>query len=676
MIHMLSNKDSEILQFLLHANKTLPLHEIADKFKLSERSIRYYIQNINYELPDAIRIVKRNCYIENHQRVIDYMNSQQTLQYTSQMKQCILWYHLIFDGYINLTTFSTSIDISRSSVKTYIEDIKEQLLVCNLTLQQEHKKGLILQGEEAQIRKLQLQSMLEYDRLSKTNQRVLKPILDEYLHAIDQFAIDTFLEQVQNELSFVLSDISYDMMHHYCAIMIHRLQHHHPITSCDNEYFLITCDEFNAVQKHYKLLLAPREDHYETLHLSSLLIGSHYAKTTDIRENNWFEHDLLVAKIISLYSHYYGVNLNSDRALYDSLLTHLRPTMYRLMNQTPVSDVDYHEIKLMFPKEYEIMHKVLSELNFFTNEQQDRNEIALLTLHFKAALQRCLKVDQVKKNILIVCSHGYGTSRLLEQQLLDTYEIEILDCIPFHSLKQYQQVDSIDIIITTILDLQQYENIVTIQVHPILTTEDIEKLDHQLQTKRKQTVRMSYVLDAIKKSCTIHELQDLKNDLHVAIGSQILLDDVSNKTLLDIMPLENIYLNYEASCWQDAIQLAGDLLVEHGYVSGEYRSQMQHSFENYGSYMMIDDGIAIPHAKNEGSVFKTGMTLVTLKEPVIFSNGKKIQVFFSFCSKDSIEHLDALMAIANLIKETEFKSKLTDFTSALEVLQYLIQQKI
>lgn len=98
---------------------------------------------------------------------------------------------------------------------------------------------------------------------------------------------------------------------------------------------------------------------------------------------------------------------------------------------------------------------------------------------------------------------------------------------------------------------------------------------------------------------------------------------------------------------------------------------MLYSFENYGSYMIIDDGIAIPHAKNEGTVRKTGMTLLILKKPVEFINGKKLQVFFSFCSKDNIEHLDALVAVANLIKETDFRQCIKRFHNSLEIVQFI-----
>lgn len=673
---MLSNKDIEVLNYLLTSSEGTCLQDIAAKFQLSERSIRYYIQNINVEIPNAITINKRICFIKNQERIKEYLDSKKVILYTSEMKQKMLLYHLIFDGYINLTTFSTTIDISRSSAKSYIDDYREQLALSNLEVKQEHKKGLVLLGKEEQIRKIQLQYLLEYDRLSKTNKSLLQPIIENFKNNINISAIENFLDCIQKELSFVLNDISYNMMRYYCIIMIHRLQQNHQITSNDNEYFLIMCHEFTAIHNHFHLLPCDDSNYYEILHLTSLLIGSHYAKTGDIRENNWFEHDLLVAKIISLYSHYYGVNLNSDRLLYNSLLTHLRPTMYRLMNHTPLEDIDYHEIKSKFTKEYEVMYKVLNELNFFTNETQDRNEIALLTLHFKAALQRSLKIHSNKKNVLIVCSHGYGTSKLLEQQLVDAYEIDVIDCIPFHLLKQYEHLSNIDLIITTITDLKTFNDILTIQVHPILHAKDIQELDSHLQVKRKQNILLSSLLEAIEKSCTIHELHDLKNDLQTTIGNQLLVDDIHHKTLLNIMPLESIHLNYEATCWQDAILLAGDLLVNHGYVNEEYRTQMQYSFDNYGSYMMIDDGIAIPHAKNDGSVYRTGMTLVTLKDPVLFSNGKYIHTFFSFCSKDSIEHLDALMSIANLIKETDFKNKLQNFSNPIEVIQYLIQQKI
>ena len=125
-----------------------------------------------------------------------------------------------------------------------------------------------------------------------------------------------------------------------------------------------------------------------------------------------------------------------------------------------------------------------------------------MTLHFKAAINRCEK-NNSKKSILIICSHGYGTSRLLEQQLSDTYEVNVLDCIPYHYLKQYELLHQVDMIVTTINTLKYCNDLPILHVHPVLSSEDIQLLDETL-VKRKKRVRMTAILEAVK-SCTIHD---------------------------------------------------------------------------------------------------------------------------------------------------------------------------
>lgn len=668
---MLSNKDLELLSYLHSSSRDLSIKDLASHFSISERSIRYYINNINEELDHVIEIVKGTCHLVDRNQIESYLNQPSTTQLSSEIKKKIMYYHLIFEGSINITAICNQLEISRSSGKSYIEEIKQTLLLTHMELTQEHKKGLLLAGSEENIRKLQLQLLMEYDKLSDTNKKILMPIMANYRNDVPEKQIHDFLHVLQKELELMLSDHSYSLLFYSCMIIIKRTAKHHTLSSCDNEFFLVTCPEYETILSNISLL-QKELNRYEVLHLTSTLIGSNYAKNSNLLENNWFEHDLLVSKIINLFSKYYQLNLNQDRTLYESLLTHLRPTMYRLLNNIPVSDMNYKEIKQQFPKEYETMKKVLQELNFFTGEHQDQDETALLMLHFKAAINRCEKQDQKKKNILIICSHGYGTSKLLEQQLIDTYEVNVLDCIPYHYLNQYEQIESVDFIVTTIEALKTFRDLPIIHVKPILGREEILKLDHSLLVKRKNKVSMALLLDTIKKSCTIHELSTLKQDLQEVFQNMLIRDDNKDQTLLDILPKENILLHYHARHWRDAIEAAGNLLVKNGYVHERYKEQMLYSFENYGSYMIIDEGIAIPHAKNEGTVYKTGMTLVVLDQPIEFVNGKKLQIFFSFCSKDNIEHLDALVAVANLIKETEFHTYATRFQEPFEVINYII----
>lgn len=89
--------------------------------------------------------------------------------------------------------------------------------------------------------------------------------------------------------------------------------------------------------------------------------------------------------------------------------------------------------------------------------------------------------------------------------------------------------------------------------------------------------------------------------------------------------------------------------------------------------MIITDGITIPHTKIDDNVLSTGMSLITPKNPVSFTNGEKINTIFAFCSKDNLEHLDALMGVANLIRETNFKEQVKLFNNEDELYNFLIR---
>jgi len=69
---------------------------------------------------------------------------------------------------------------------------------------------------------------------------------------------------------------------------------------------------------------------------------------------------------------------------------------------------------------------------------------------------------------------------------------------------------------------------------------------------------------------------------------------------------------------EHAVELAGDLLVSSGRVTPEYTQQMVEVFETHGPYFVIAPGIAIAHAKPSDAVISTGLSLVTLAEPVVF----------------------------------------------------------
>lgn len=106
---------------------------------------------------------------------------------------------------------------------------------------------------------------------------------------------------------------------------------------------------------------------------------------------------------------------------------------------------------------------------------------------------------------------------------------------------------------------------------------------------------------------------------------------------------------------EHAVELAGDLLVSSGRVTPEYTAQMVEVFETHGPYFVIAPGIAIAHSKPSASVISTGLSLVTLAEPVVFGNeaNDPVRLVVGLCAVDHDSHIEVLAELAALLSDAD-----------------------
>ena len=265
---MLSDKDIELLSLLYNKEAPMSIKDLSDYFSVSERSIRYYVNNLNYELKEhGISIIKKICTLQDRSYVEGFLQEKRPQLYSGDTKKKFMLYTLCFEGSINLSAVSRNLDISRSSAKSYMDDIRTTLTKYHLELLQEHKKGLVLNGSEGNIRKLLLQLLMEYEKLPETQQKILIEILYHWRTDLAEEQIHNFLHVIQKELGFVLSDHSYSIMFYSCLIILARTAEQQTLLSCDNEYFLITCPEYKVIEAN-KELLKQDLNRYEAMQLS------------------------------------------------------------------------------------------------------------------------------------------------------------------------------------------------------------------------------------------------------------------------------------------------------------------------------------------------------------------------------------------------------------------------
>lgn len=106
---------------------------------------------------------------------------------------------------------------------------------------------------------------------------------------------------------------------------------------------------------------------------------------------------------------------------------------------------------------------------------------------------------------------------------------------------------------------------------------------------------------------------------------------------------------------EHAIELAGDLLVASGRVTPEYTTAMVEVLDTHGPYFVIAPGIALAHAKPAESVLATGLSLVTLAEPIAFGNESNdpVRLVFALCAVDHDSHIQMLGELSNLLSDNE-----------------------
>ncbi|AMA51116.1 PTS sugar transporter subunit IIA [Bacillus inaquosorum] len=121
---------------------------------------------------------------------------------------------------------------------------------------------------------------------------------------------------------------------------------------------------------------------------------------------------------------------------------------------------------------------------------------------------------------------------------------------------------------------------------------------------------------------------------------------------MQVLAKENIKLNQTVSSKEEAIKLAGQTLIDNGYVTEDYIGKMFEREETSSTFM--GNFIAIPHGTEEAKreVLHSGISIIQIPDGVEYGEGNTAKVVFGIAGKNN-EHLDILSNIAIICSEEE-----------------------
>lgn len=106
---------------------------------------------------------------------------------------------------------------------------------------------------------------------------------------------------------------------------------------------------------------------------------------------------------------------------------------------------------------------------------------------------------------------------------------------------------------------------------------------------------------------------------------------------------------------EHVLQLCGELLVSSGRTTPDYSEAMLAALESLGPYFVIAPGIALAHAAPSDAVLSTGLSLLTLAEPIVFGHESNdpVRLVVGLCAVNHDSHIELMSALAAFLGDAE-----------------------
>ncbi|GGH37237.1 PTS sugar transporter subunit IIA [Microbacterium album] len=121
------------------------------------------------------------------------------------------------------------------------------------------------------------------------------------------------------------------------------------------------------------------------------------------------------------------------------------------------------------------------------------------------------------------------------------------------------------------------------------------------------------------------------------------------------LPDDAVVTRGRAADWREAIRLAGRALSATGVATDAYTDEMIAAVEKHGPYIVVAPGFALAHARPSPAVLRTGISWVSLAEPVEFGSdvNDPVRLVVGLAAVDHDAHLQTMAELAGVLADEE-----------------------
>lgn len=639
-------------------------NQLAKLLQVSVRTVHYDLKGIEDELAEqGLRLCRQSrlgMWLESVENAGKGHAEQRILSRRERQNRII--FALLDEKKCSIDGLAERLAISRTTLLADLKDVQEILEKRNLVYDSKRGFGIWAHGDEQSCRDMLIHifNQASYDFRAFAGREGQHPAGQElfrsYAEGIPVRQIAAFFLDLMGQRGILENDSSMNRMICALTVQFKRLQQGRTMSYQAPLGFL--SDEGEQLKRLAGEIAQGLEEMQpgfrqpaEVQYLVRELLHSRIFFMSDSRKQLPKDVNVEAMDLARRFIEYAQVWLSDfymddDELLYN-LALHLQPAVERAHFGIMMTNPLLGSIKEQYASLYDIANRAAEKITENLGIAFSEDEIGYLTIHLGAAVERRNLQRKKRLSVLLVCGNGIGTANLLAMTLRNNLPyIQIVKTVSLYRLCEADMVH-VDIVISTV-DIQEVPpGMAVLRVSPILTDAGISVIEGQI----RYFYHKKYMTEPLPGAVMVKE-----------------------QGLPELLREDLIHLEGVAEDWEDAVTQSGNLLLAAGAVTEHYVQQMVRVVRNIGPYIVVCDGVAMPHAHIEDGARAVAVSFLRLKQPVLFGEDKRpVDMLFAFSTTSEKAHLPLLSDLWCVFNNSEMLQSLRACTSPKEVRQLLRQ---
>lgn len=556
-----------------------------NEFNVSDRKIRQLLSDLrSYETTNGFHIktiIKQGYYLQvddesKFDNFKDYIQETEVdISGNKEYRVSVIISLLLQNkSYITINEIAEILDVSRNTIISDIEVMKETIAGYNLELVSKPHYGIKMIGEEVSVRKI----------LSK----IMTNIIDHQLDSIEYFEFTKELqfddvhkkfEELLHDYEIVMSANAVESIMIHLRVLMYRISQKNEIHDVQVNKDLIGKQSYQLAQELSDFISANYDVEIQKQEID-LLASQIFGKVTsnEIPEEQKQELRKSINSALEKIDKEYATQFSGDELLKESLLLHVYPLLLRVTFGLELSSSLVGSISAQYTNSFLVSLRFIEHHKELRKYKLSRDEIGYLALHFATHHERNnQKLLENVRHIVIVSDTLRSNLQLLNLQVQSIFPNARVMIKPYSAKLEFH-VEEIDLILSTLPLSEEYDKL-TILIPEVLSEQYLRKL------KSKVLFQMA---------------------------------DASEKVpSLDRLFYEDIFFYEDGNDYLEILSKYSKKMVERGYANEDFPESLIVREKRFTT--VYDNGVAGPHSMHQNANIDS-IGVILMKHPIRYEN--------------------------------------------------------